>query len=149
MSILKQSTLLSLALCLGSILGALLGSIVSYVYYIYFALTSSGVHLIQFNDAGAVAFEFLVSCIVSVPLALYFGIPAFFVLRHFCLLNVWAICILGLLVGSFIDITNIMAYGFPWDGVLGLLSALISWLLIVRFKLPLSREVSRNNVAAN
>jgi len=129
MSSVKQIALL------GAVFGssAILGSLLISVCFIAFLLISNPSNHFHFSDFGALVFVIAVTCVISIPASIVFGIPVFFLLKHFDCLSGWSICVIGLCVGTLIS-RSFTAYGFPWDELLGLLSSFIAWRLLVRYK---------------
>ncbi len=136
MSLGKQLIILIALLGTSSALGALLWTL---ILCFYLVATEGTVLSIQVNDLRAVAYVWFVSGVVVVPAALVCGTPTFFLLRKYCLLRWWVICPLGAIVGAVIGTTDI-SFGVPWSAGLGLISACIAWVLIVRSNLPLNPD---------
>lgn len=136
MTLRKQIAILIAVLCISGFLGTFLFSLGNLVTY----LTDPANHFHP-SDISAVVYVSFVASLVSVPVALLTGCPTFFLLRKIGLLKWWVFCIIGMFVGALLGTTSLV-WGVSWISSVGLgaLSALISWLLIVRSDLPLNGE---------
>ncbi len=136
MPIPKQVMILLVLLCASSVLGSFFWS---FMFCFYLAVTEATIFSIQANDLFAVVYVGIVSSVVAIPTALVFGIPMFFVLRSSRLLSWWSLLIAGGASGAVIG-TASFSFGVLWSAGLGLVSACIAWLLIVRSNLPLNPD---------
>ena len=134
MAVAKQIAVLVAVLCVSSVVGAILLSLALALYFSVMYLDT------QTGWSDILAFAALLS-LVAVPVALLFGVPAFFAFRRFGVLRWWSLTALGASLGTAMGGTWV-AHGVPWLGcvALGLVSAYIAWLLLVRSNLPLNSD---------
>ena len=141
MSLGKQIAVVMFALCAGALVGVLvLGWALSY------GDVSHGADVGQFSKGILFA---MFAGVFAIPAAILFGTPSFFLLRRVGLLRWWSVCAIGVAAGTLISAAGITPF-IPWymDVGLGFISALVSWLILVRSKVPL-RVLRKVNESKN
>jgi hypothetical protein len=132
MSLVKQVALVGTVVCVSSAVSSFLLSLSLWLHFYLQNPNMSFVLSEQLQFAAAVG-------TFAIPVGLVLGMAGFFILRHIKFLRWWSVCALGALAGGLVGSTSLTA-GVPWLGCvgLGLTSAALAWVLIVRSNLPLN-----------
>jgi hypothetical protein len=74
----------------------------------------------------------------TVPCALIFGLPAFFLLKRLRALNVFSVALVGMMASSIVLVALFKSAAFPSDlwylFAIGPVSAVVAFLMMSRFK---------------
>jgi hypothetical protein len=122
----KQLTIVTISLCIGGLIGALL---VATPFGLVGVLAGGTIRpLITFGGLTA---------IFTVPAALVFGLPAFFLLKRFRILNMFSVSLIGAIAGVLVPLAMFQRVNFPgihwWWNLAGIgsASAIVAFLVLL------------------
>lgn len=139
MPVWKQFGLVTISLCVGGIAGALLAAAPTmFVTHVPFAdapYTNFGL-ILMFGPINLMLFGAF-AAIVTIPSSLAFGVPAFFLLKRYRMLNVLSVALIGAIAGILVPFVIFHRLNFPnvqwwYLSLVGSGSAIVAFLVMTR-----------------
>src|SRR5690349_3270304 len=138
MATVKEISILLGALTAAALIGTLALSIALLTSY---EITTSN-HFSS-SDITSAFYIWFVAAIVGVPIALLAGAPLYLALQRFGLFNWLSASVVGAILGLLVSLTGVSGLSWQTCSAVGVVAALVAWLLLKRSNYSFQRTLNR------